>query len=86
MPDPNERQLQHELEERREREKKDLEVERTIGPRPLEGLSGGGHTTWTDEQDEREAARVHGHDEQKSRELSEGQVTGTEDAPYETQD
>ena len=71
--DSNEKQRRRELELRRENEEKDIEVERTIGPRPLEGLAGG-HTTWTGRQDDRAAPEVHGDDEEKSRELSEEQV------------
>jgi hypothetical protein len=70
--DSNEKQRQRELAARRENERKDLEVERTIGERPLEGLSGG-HTTWTGEQDD--AARdAHADDEAVSRQRSEAQV------------
>jgi hypothetical protein len=73
--DSNEKQRQRELELRRENEKKDLEVERTIGQRPLEGLSSG-HTTWTSDQNDsrpdREAA--HGRDEERSRRASEDQI------------
>jgi hypothetical protein len=72
--DPSERQRRRELQARRENEKKDLEVERKIGPRPLEGLSGA-HTTWTGEQDDRERA-VHEGDEERSRRSSEAQATG----------
>ncbi len=71
--DSNEKQRRRELELRREQEEKDLETERTIGPRPLEGLSGA-HTTWTGEQDDRSAAQVHGDDEAISRERSEEQI------------
>jgi hypothetical protein len=76
--DSNERQRRRELELRRENEKKDLEVERTIGERPLEGLAGG-HTTWTGEQDDAERS-AHDGDEQASRRRSEQQV---EDIPEE---
>lgn len=69
----NEKQRQRELELRREQEEKDLETERTIGPRPLEGLSHA-HTTWTPDQDERQAPQVHGQDEKRSREASEHQI------------
>lgn len=71
--DHDDAQRKRELELRRENEQKDLEVERTAGERPLEGLSGA-HTTWTGEQDEKSAPFVHGHDEEASRELSEEQV------------
>ncbi len=71
--DPNEKQRQRELELRREQEEKDLETEATIGPRPLEGLSGA-HTTWTGDQDDRSAREVHADDERESRERSEEQV------------
>jgi hypothetical protein len=76
--DANERQRQRELELRRENEEKDLEVERTPGARPLEGLSGA-HTTWTGEQDERSAREEHGHDEEVSRRASEEQVRAIPD-------
>lgn len=71
--DSNEKQRRRELELRREQEIKDLETERTIGPRPLEGFSHA-HTDWTAEQDDRPAAEVHGHDEERSRERSEEQI------------
>jgi hypothetical protein len=58
----DDRQRRRELRLRRENEKKDLEVERKIGPRPLEGMAGG-HTTWTGEQDDRPAREVYGSDE-----------------------
>ncbi len=69
----NQEENQRDLARRREQELADLETERTVGPRPLEGFSGG-HTTWTAEQDERDAGAVHGGDEKRSRELSEQQV------------
>ena len=69
----NEKQRQRELELRREGEEADLEVERTIGPRPLEGLAGG-HTTWTGAQDDEAAPAVHGDDERTSRERSREQI------------
>jgi hypothetical protein len=68
----DEMQRQRELELRRENEKKDLEVERTIGERPLEGLSGA-HTSWTDQQDDKQRA-VHEDDEARSRRASEEQI------------
>jgi hypothetical protein len=71
--DSNEKQRCRELELRRENEKKDLEVERTPGPRPLEGFAGG-HTTWTGSQDDAAAPFVHGNDEDAARERSEEQV------------
>ena len=71
--DSNEKQRRRELELRRAGEEKDLEVERTIGERPLEGLAGG-HTSWTGEQDDTAAREVHGDDERASRERSEEQV------------
>jgi hypothetical protein len=71
--DSNERQRRRELALRRENEEKDLEVERKIGPRPLEGLSGA-HTTWTGEQDDTQRA-VHEDDEARSRRASEAQIT-----------
>ena len=74
--DPSEKQRERELASRRDNEEKDLEVERTIGPRPLEGFSGG-HTTWTAEQDDAQRA-VHRGDEEASRRSSEAQVTGAE--------
>ncbi len=72
--DADKKQRERELDIRREGEKKDLEVERTIGQRPLEGLSSGGHTTWTGEQDDAAAATVHENDERVSREASERQI------------
>jgi hypothetical protein len=74
MTDPNKRMEQRDLERRREQELKDLETERTIGPRPLEGLSGDAGTTWTEMQDEASSRLVHGTDEEESRELSESQI------------
>ena len=71
--DSNEKQRRRELELRREQEIKDLETERTIGPRPLEGFSHA-HTSWTGDQNERAADEVHGHDEEISRERSEQQI------------
>jgi len=71
--DSNEKQRRRELELRRENEKKDLEVERAAGARPLEGLAGG-HTTWTGAQDDRAAPEVHGGDEEASRKRSEEQL------------
>lgn len=73
MSDPMQRERERELAIRRENELKDLETERDHSERPLEGLSGA-HTTWTAEQDDRDAARVHGDDEARSREASEAQV------------
>lgn len=73
MSDPMEEQRKRELAIRREQELEDLETERTIGPRPLEGLSGA-HTTWTGDQDDTAAAQVHGEDEARSEALSESQV------------
>jgi hypothetical protein len=50
-------------------------VESRHGERPLEGLSSAGSgTTWTPEQDEREAPRVHGHDEERSQRASREQI------------
>lgn len=71
--DSNEKQRRRELELRRAQEIKDLETERTIGPRPLEGLSHA-HTSWTGDQDDRQAAEVHGHDEEAARKRSEDQI------------
>lgn len=71
--DSNEKQRRRELELRREQEKKDLETERTIGRRPLEGLSAA-HTTWTGDQDDRAASETYGDDERASRERSERQI------------
>ncbi len=73
MADPMERQRERELALRREQELKDLETENRHEERPLEGLSSA-PTSWTQEQDDRAAERVHGHDEQRSRELSLEQV------------
>jgi hypothetical protein len=64
-----------ELSRRRENEQKDLEVESRHGQRPLEGLSSSGAgTTWTPDQDEREAQRVHGNDEERSRDAPRQQI------------
>lgn len=62
----------------KEREAKDLEVERKKGPRPLEGYAGG-HTTWTGEQDDRAAREVHANDERLSEDLSAEQTEMPED-------
>lgn len=74
---PMEKQHQREREQERERlreqERKDLEVEAHRGPRPLEGYAGG-HTTWTGEQDDSAAARVHARDAEASWEASERQA------------
>lgn len=78
--DSNEKQRRRELELRREQEQKDLETERTIGQRPLEGLSGA-HTSWTGDQDDGAAREVHGDDERASRELSESQIPKLPDPP-----
>ncbi|MRI89293.1 hypothetical protein FGE12_14145 [Aggregicoccus sp. 17bor-14] len=72
--DPTHWQREHERARLREKELKDLEVERNRGPRPLEGLSSGGHTTWTGQQDDRAAAEVHGHDREDAEAASEEQV------------
>jgi hypothetical protein len=75
--DPIERQHQHEREQERERLRKqeelDLEVEARRGPRPLEGFAGG-HTTWTGQQDDEAAARVHARDAEESWKASERQA------------
>lgn len=71
--DSNEKQRRREHDLRREQEEKDLETERTIGQRPLEGFSGG-HTSWTGEQDDAASREVHGSDERISRARSEAQV------------
>ena len=71
--DSNEKQRRRELALRREQEQKDLETEATIGPRPLEGFSGG-HTTWTGQQDDRAAPGEHGDDERASRDASVRQI------------
>ena len=72
--DPTHWQHEHERARLREKEKKDLEVERNRGPRPLEGLSSGGHTTWTGQQDDAAAAEVHAHDAEEAMAASEEQV------------
>jgi hypothetical protein len=72
--DPTHWQREHERARLREKELKDLEVERNRGPRPLEGLSSGGHTTWTGQQDDSVAAEVHGHDREDAEAASEEQV------------
>ena len=71
--DPEEPVRERELERRRENELKDLDTEADHSERPLEGLSHAPGTTWTQEQDERNA-RVHEHDEERSRAASEAQV------------
>ncbi|RKH66923.1 hypothetical protein [Corallococcus aberystwythensis] len=72
-----EKQHEHEREQERERlreqEQKDLEVESHRGARPLEGFAGG-HTTWTGDQDDGAAARVHAGDAEASWEASERQA------------
>jgi hypothetical protein len=73
--DSNEKQRERELARRRDQERKDLETERTAGPRPLEGLSGAGTTTWTDQQDDAPAAEEHGADEERARQRSERQIS-----------
>lgn len=74
---PIERQHQREREQERQRlreqEEKDLEVESRREPRPLEGLAGG-HTTWTGQQDDEAAARVHARDAEESWKASERQA------------
>lgn len=72
--DPTHWQREHERARLREKELKDLEVERNRGPRPLEGLSSGGHTTWTGQQDDAAAAVVHAHDAEEAEAASEEQV------------
>ncbi len=72
--DPTHWQREHERARLREKELKDLEVERNRGPRPLEGLSSGGHTTWTGLQDDAAAAEVHANDAEKAERASEEQV------------
>lgn len=74
MADPSERQRERELERRRQQELKDLETEDDHRERPLEGLSSA-PTTWTQEQDESDASRVHGDDESKAHARSVAQVT-----------
>ncbi|MFT3917653.1 MAG: hypothetical protein QM704_27290 [Anaeromyxobacteraceae bacterium] len=74
-PTHHDPQRDRELEHRRENEAKDLAVEGDHTERPLEGLSGA-HTTWTEEQDDRQAGQVHGHDEARSRRASEEQIPG----------
>jgi hypothetical protein len=73
MTDPEGRMRERELERRRENEIKDLETERDHSERPLEGLSGAETTTWTREQDDRQAG-VHAHDEERSLERSRAQI------------
>ncbi|WP_375757537.1 hypothetical protein [Corallococcus exercitus] len=72
-----EKQHEHEREQERERlrelEQKDLEVESKRGARPLEGFAGG-HTTWTGDQDDQAAARVHAGDADAAWEASERQA------------
>ncbi|XXF77193.1 hypothetical protein P2318_29690 [Myxococcaceae bacterium GXIMD 01537] len=75
--DPVTRQHEREREQERrrlqEQERKDLEVEARRGPRPLEGYAAG-HTTWTGDQDDAAAAKVHGRDARDSWEASERQA------------
>ena len=75
--DPMDKQHQREREQERQRlreqEQKDLEVEAQRGPRPLEGFAGG-HTTWTGQQDDEAASRVHARDAAASWEASERQA------------
>lgn len=81
MAERHERQAEHELQERRERERADLEVESTIGPRPLEGLSEAPRTLWPqDEQDDSVAREEHGDDEARSRAASLKQAGGEGEA------
>jgi hypothetical protein len=74
---PIEKQHQREREQERQRlreqEEKDLEVEARRGARPLEGFAGG-HTTWTGQQDDEAAARVHARDADESWQASERQA------------
>ncbi len=66
-----------ELERQRwkEREKADLEVERTHAERPLEGFSGDdAGTTWSEQQDDEAARVVHADDEERSVRSSEEQA------------
>jgi len=79
--DPTHWQHEHERARLREKELKDLEVERNRGPRPLEGLSSGGHTTWTGQQDDAAAAEVHAHDAEDAVAASEAQVRRLEQDP-----
>ena len=74
MTDPETRMRERELERRRENELKDLDVEADHSQRPLEGLSRATDTTWTREQDDSEAEKVHGHDEERSEALSRSQI------------
>ena len=60
----------------KEREKKDLDVEKNRGERPLEGFSGSGAgTSWSAATDEgRASAEEHGRDKEKSEKASEEQA------------
>jgi hypothetical protein len=80
-PTPDERLRERELERRLENERKDLETENTHGERPLEGLSSAPTTTWTDEQDDAQAA-VHADDERRSQERSLADVERAERAAH----
>ncbi len=73
MTDPEQRLRERELERRRENELKDLDTEADHSERPLEGLSAAPRSTWTREQDDRQAA-VHEHDEERSVASSRAQV------------
>jgi hypothetical protein len=72
MTDPEGRMRERELARRRENEIKDLETEGDHSERPLEGLSHA-ETTWTREQDDRQAS-VHDHDEERSLRRSRAQI------------
>jgi hypothetical protein len=73
MADPSDRQRERDIERLRQQELKDLETESDHGERPLEGLSSS-PTTWTQEQDDAQAAQVHGQDESESRARSVAQI------------
>jgi hypothetical protein len=73
MAKQHEREREQERQRLREQEQKDLDVEAQRGPRPLEGFAGG-HTTWTGQQDDEAASRVHARDAAESWEASERQA------------
>lgn len=75
LDDPAPELRRREYDNWREREIKDLEVEKNHGPRPLEGFSGKtAGTTWTLEPDEAAAATEHAHDADDSLRASRAQI------------
>lgn len=73
LPDEPLREL--ERQQWKERERADLEIERTHAERPLEGFSGAdAGTTWSEQQDDEAAREVHANDEERSVRRSEEQA------------